>query len=103
VVLGRTGGVDGTHVDCARNGRERILHGAWALQPGKSPREGMSTHLWVNHQLESRMREIRQSGLEGGGAHKALPTPIKPRLRGSASYPAMVFVFYAEGVVTVRL
>jgi hypothetical protein len=29
----------------------------------------------VNHQLESRMREIRPSGSEGGGAH-ALPTPI---------------------------
>jgi hypothetical protein len=30
----------------------------------------------VNHQLESRMREIRQSGSEGGGACVALPTPI---------------------------
>ena len=27
-----------------------------------------------NHQLESRMREICQSGLEGGGAVEALPT-----------------------------
>ena len=34
-----------------------------------------STPDWVNHQLESRMREIRLSGSEGGGAH-ALPTPI---------------------------
>ena len=31
----------------------------------------------VNHQLESRMREIRQSGSEGGGAKQSsLPTPI---------------------------
>ena len=30
-----------------------------------------------NHQLESRMREIRLSGSEGGGAGQpALPTPI---------------------------
>src|SRR2546422_10894564 len=29
-----------------------------------------------NHQLESRMRETRQSGSEGGGANVALPTPI---------------------------
>ena len=33
----------------------------------------------VNHQLESRMREIRTSGSEGGGAgtQSVLPTPIK--------------------------
>ena len=30
----------------------------------------------VNHQLESRMRENRTSGSEGGGVN-TLPTPIK--------------------------
>src|SRR5450631_1627841 len=29
-----------------------------------------------NHQLESRMREIRPSGSEGGGVTSILPTPI---------------------------
>jgi len=31
--------------------------------------------MMVNHQLESRMREIRTSGSEGGGPY-GLPTPI---------------------------
>jgi len=36
----------------------------------------------LDHQLESRMREIRQSGSEGGGAPRgALPTPIFPEAR----------------------
>ena len=38
----------------------------------------MSTLSEVNYQLESRMREIRLSGSEGGGANQSsLPTPIK--------------------------
>jgi hypothetical protein len=32
--------------------------------------------LKVNHQLESRMREIRQSGSEGGAKLTFVPTPI---------------------------
>ena len=35
----------------------------------------MPIFLKVNHQLESRIQEIWQSGSEGGGA-SALPTPI---------------------------
>ena len=38
-----------------------------------------------DHQLESRMREIRLSGLEGGGAYSALPTPIMRRAELSES------------------
>ncbi len=30
-----------------------------------------------NHQRESRMREIRQSGLEGGGAVRGSPYPYR--------------------------
>lgn len=42
----------------------------------------MPIFLKVNHQLESRIQEIWQSGSEGGGA-SALPTPIgeaRPRI-----------------------
>ena len=31
----------------------------------------------VDHQLESRMREIRQSGSEGGGGREASPYPYR--------------------------
>jgi len=46
--------------------------------------DGESILSEVNHQPESRMREIRQSGSEGGGAEQsALPTPIhRAPLRG---------------------
>lgn len=33
----------------------------------------------VNHRLESRMREIRQSGLEGGGRKAPYPYPGRAR------------------------
>jgi hypothetical protein len=36
----------------------------------------MPIFLKVNHQLESRMREIRQSGSEGGAKLTFVPTPI---------------------------
>src|SRR5215212_10338142 len=43
----------------------------------------------LDHQLESRMREIRQSGSEGGGAPRgALPTPIFSAARyAGTGYP----------------
>jgi hypothetical protein len=47
----------------------------------------------VNHRPESRMREIRQSGSEGGGAEQsALPTPIGDRkpLGLTGGTPALV-------------
>jgi hypothetical protein len=68
-----------------KGGGECVLFGAWAVQSGKSPCEGLSTHLRVNHQLESRMREIRQSGSEGGG-----PNPIGPSYPYKA-YPGKLF------------
>jgi hypothetical protein len=36
----------------------------------------MPIFLKDNHQLESRMREIRQSGSEGGAKRTFVPTPI---------------------------
>ncbi len=43
-----------------------------------NPQYGQSVPSGVNHQLESRMREIRTYGSEGGAAGKlAVPTPIR--------------------------
>ena len=42
----------------------------------KIPRLRWPIFLKVNHQLESRMREIRQSGSEGGAKLTFVPTPI---------------------------
>ena len=43
---------------------------------------GMPIFLKVNHQLESRMQEICQSGSEGGAKSYFVPTPIEgERLR----------------------
>src|SRR5207249_1153491 len=43
-------------------------------QPGKQPRAFQNE---ATHQSESRMREIRQSGSEGGaGSHIPVPTPM---------------------------
>src|SRR5712692_1627365 len=42
----------------------------------RRPTEGCISPSRDNHQLESRMREIRPSGSEGGGAVLALPTSI---------------------------
>jgi len=45
--------------------------------PEHSPWTAPSIPSWVNHQLESRMRENRLSGSEGGGTGQpVLPTPI---------------------------
>lgn len=35
-----------------------------------------------NHQLESRMRETRLSGSEGGAGSIPVPTPISPKTKG---------------------
>ena len=40
---------------------------AGAVLHGRSPCDGLSILSEVNHRLESRMREIRLSGSEGGG------------------------------------
>jgi hypothetical protein len=40
----------------------------------------MPIFLKDNHQLESRMREIRQSGSEGGAKRTFVPTPIDENL-----------------------
>src|SRR5579863_8600504 len=47
---------------------ERLLCRARAVQSGGGPCPSRSILSEVNHQLESRMREIRLSGSEGGGA-----------------------------------
>jgi len=45
---------------------ERLLCGAWVVQPGTSPCFCQSIRSAVNHQPESRMRENRPYGSEGG-------------------------------------
>lgn len=77
---------------------ERVLCRAWAVLDRSSLCGGRSTPLWVNHRPESRMREIRPSGSEGGGTgnQPVLPTPIaRRRCRGSFApwtYGARYFV-----------
>ena len=46
---------------------QQLLRSAWAVLPGRRPCRFRSILTQVNHQLESRMREIRLSGSEGGG------------------------------------
>src|SRR5690606_35694364 len=48
---------------------QRLLHCARAVLSGPGPCAGVSVLSQVTHQLESRMREIRPSGSEGGGAN----------------------------------
>ena len=47
---------------------QRLLCQAWAVLAQSRPRTGLSVLGEVNHQPESRMRETRTSGSEGGGA-----------------------------------
>src|SRR5579863_8341322 len=58
---------------------ERLLCRARAVQSGGGPCPSRSILSEVNHQLESRMREIRLSGSEGGGAefNRLSLTPIQ--------------------------
>ena len=59
-----------------------------------SPRCESHVHIYPeqDHQLESRMREIRQSGSEGGGGREASPYPYQSfagsRRRYMAEYMA---------------
>src|SRR5579871_6424529 len=46
---------------------QHLLYQAWVVQPDNRPCLGSSILFEVNHHRESRMRENRQSGLEGGG------------------------------------
>lgn len=63
---------------------ECLLRRARTLLPGKSPKARWPVCSTVTHQLESRMREIRQSGSEvGGGVSLSLPLsnlPAFPRV-----------------------
>ncbi len=64
---------------------ECFLYRAWAVLSATGPYLRASILVKVNHQPESRMREIRPSGSEGGGSRiqSALPTPmILPSLTG---------------------
>jgi hypothetical protein len=53
-----------------------LLLRGWLVLLTTSVRCGLPIFLKVNHQLESRMREIRQSGSEGGAKLTFVPTPI---------------------------
>ena len=67
----------------AHNGvRKKALRRSSSPTEGRTPQPqpsafGSSTLLEVNHQLESRMREIRTSGSEGGGARERSPYPYQ--------------------------
>ena len=55
-----------------------LLCDARAVLPRDNQRSRMSIHSVVNHQLESRMRETRPYGSEGGETGKPVfPTPIE--------------------------
>src|SRR2546429_8314880 len=47
-------------------------------------------HPEQDHQLESRMREIRQSGSEGGGGREASPYPNTICRRSAATYSSLL-------------
>ncbi len=47
---------------------KRVLCGPWAVQHGDRPHGSQSIRSAVNPQPESRVREIRTHGSEGGGA-----------------------------------
>jgi hypothetical protein len=64
---------------------ERLLRATRVVQPERSPCSFRSILPEVNHQLESRMREIRQSGSEGGGAGSQTGPPYPYRLDALAN------------------
>ena len=49
-----------------------------------------------DHQLESRMREIRQSGSEGGGGREASPYPY---MLHCAPSRAVLAIYFMESVI----
>jgi hypothetical protein len=54
----------------------------------------MPIFLKVNHQLESRVQEICQSGSEGGAKHTFVPTPIAVRREiGARSLAVLLALF----------
>src|ERR1700751_5582329 len=53
-----------------------LLLRVWLVLLTTSVRCGLPIFLKVNHQLESRMQEICQSGSEGGAKLTFVPTPI---------------------------
>jgi hypothetical protein len=56
---------------------KRLLHRNGTVQPETGPSSGMPISMKEpNYQPESRMREIRQSGSEGGGAVIPLSLPL---------------------------
>ncbi len=60
---------------------ECILRQTWVIPTGESPRFGPIISIYeTNYRLESRMRENRQSGSEGGARFNSslVPTPIQP-------------------------
>ena len=62
---------------------ERLLCRAWAFQHGSSPCPTASIRGAVNHRLESRVREIRLHGSEGGETGQPVfPTPIMANTPG---------------------
>lgn len=54
-----------------------FLYGTWFVLSGTGQYLRVSILAKVNHRQESRMREIRLSGSEVGGAELNVPTPIK--------------------------
>ena len=76
-ILGIPLGSKETSEDESSTLAQRLLSGQRAVLHARSPRCPLSASM-RNHQLESRMREIRPSGSEGGGdGHlPSLPTPI---------------------------
>jgi len=64
---------------------ECFLCGMWLLSPCAAHTFVRQSLGRANHQLESRMRETRQSGSEGGGT-SVLPTPINRRADTNARF-----------------
>ncbi|MEY2603912.1 MAG: hypothetical protein QOH31_1701 [Verrucomicrobiota bacterium] len=56
-----------------------LLLRGWLVFLKTSVHCGLPIFLKVNHQLESRMQEICQSGSEGGAKLTFVPTPISAR------------------------
>src|SRR6266436_3492737 len=63
-----------------------LLHRGWLVLLKTSAGRGLPIFLKVNHQLESRMQEICQSGSEGGAKLTFVPTPINNENLAFACY-----------------
>jgi len=63
-----------------------LLLRGWLVFLKTSVRCGLPIFLKVNHQLESRMQEICQSGSEGGAKLTFVPTPINNENLAFACY-----------------